>query len=204
MAYNLAEIDSVVGPISNFITCIYGPAGSGKTTLAMQIVSETLNQGGQVLFIDINSGLSMERLQSLVADRQQLKRLLVKKVNSFHEQEMMINKIPLLLEDFGLIIVDSITSFYRINHADYNTKRSLEMQMRILSEASHTIPVVVVNQMYDDLKKGIQRMVAEDIVGKWSDKKIQLYNKPHKIKVITVGEVKEHFYEIKEKGIILV
>ena len=50
------------------ITTVYGPPGSGKSTLCFQYVVAALQQGKQVIYIDTEGGFSVERLHQMDPD----------------------------------------------------------------------------------------------------------------------------------------
>ena len=201
MPFVVDALAPALGPIGNFVTCISGPAGSGKTTLGLQIATAALQAGEQVVFIDAHSGLSMERLQQMVHRTDALKRFLVRKVYNFQEQDTMIARLPEVMEDFGLVIVDSLGGFYRASTIEEASKRQLELQMRVLVEIARYVPVVVTNQVFEDLKARQQRMIAEEIIGFWAEKKVRLSTRPFRMRVVDGEGEREAPYTIAAGGL---
>src|SRR3989339_1589394 len=56
-------IDQLLGGYEkDIITTIYGPAGSGKTTLCLLCAMNTAREGKKVIYIDTENNFSVERL----------------------------------------------------------------------------------------------------------------------------------------------
>ena len=59
------------------VTCIYGPAASGKTTLALMACVEAAKEGKKVLFIDTEEGFSVDRFKQISGDVYLLKNIII-------------------------------------------------------------------------------------------------------------------------------
>ncbi|MCJ2513371.1 MAG: DNA repair and recombination protein RadB [Candidatus Thermoplasmatota archaeon] len=144
---------------NNIITKIYGEAGSGKTNLCLQASRECANIGKKVAYID-SEGVSLERLIQICSDynyKDILSRIIFFNPTSIEEQELMI-KEAIKIKDLGLIIVDTINLFYRINLEDdkEGSMRSFTRQIANLQITSREkkIYAIIVEQVYTD-KNGI-------------------------------------------------
>jgi DNA repair protein RadB len=153
---------------SSTITEIHGESGSGKTNFCLQAARQfTLNRG-KVAFID-SEGVSLERLKQICMT-QNYKKILSKILFftpfSFEEQEKMINNI-LKIKDIGLIIVDTINLFYRINLDDDKEcyMRSFSRQVGNLQIAAREKDVIVLltEQVYTDKNGEIKPFTNRDV-----------------------------------------
>ena len=88
-----------------------------------------------------------------------MKNLLVFQVHSFEEQGDRVNKVARMAEtrgELGLIIVDSLTVFYRLNHDDPLVRNDFIRQIELLTETARkaNIPVLVTSQVYSNINLG--------------------------------------------------
>ena len=141
------------------ITKIFGEAGSGKTNLCLQASRECAIIGKKVAYID-SEGVSLERLIQICSDynyKNILSDIIFFNPSSIEEQESMIEK-AIKIKNLGLIIVDTINLFYRINLEDdkEGSMRSFTRQMANLQIASREkkIYTIVIEQVFTD-KNGI-------------------------------------------------
>jgi DNA repair protein RadB len=151
----------------NTITKIYGEAGSGKTNLCLQASRECSNKNKKVAYID-SEGASLERLNQICKKynyEKLIKNILFYNPLSLEEQEKMI-KNAINLKDLGLIIVDTINLFYRINlEGDKEgAMRSFTRQMVNLQIASRKkeFHVIIVEQVYTDKNGDIKPFTNRD------------------------------------------
>ena len=150
------------GVESGCLTLIYGEAGTGKTNLCMALARNVALQGKKTVYVD-SEGLSMQRLRQMAGeDRERvLKEVLVSEVHSLEDQDRMIGKAIKLAEgntDVGLIVVDSITMFYRLaSREDERAERRVlaGQSAKLLTLARRmNLPVVVTSQVYTDVETG--------------------------------------------------
>ncbi len=150
------------GVESGCLTLIYGEAGTGKTNLCMALARNVALQGKKTVYVD-SEGLSMQRLRQMAGeDRERvLKEVLVSEVHSLEDQDRMIGKAIKLAEgntDIGLIVVDSITMFYRLaSREDERAERRVlaGQSAKLLTLARRmNLPVVVTSQVYTDVETG--------------------------------------------------
>ncbi|MCX8173897.1 MAG: DNA repair and recombination protein RadB [Thermoplasmata archaeon] len=144
------------------ITEIFGEAGSGKTNLCLVLAKNVVLSGKKVMYID-TEGISAERLEQICGkDADKIAReMLVARCYSLEEQQAMVEEAvkKARKENVGLVILDSGTVFYRINigmEEEAGERQSLAGMVNALSKLARTesIPVVITNQVYMDVKKG--------------------------------------------------
>jgi DNA repair protein RadB len=141
------------------ITEIYGEAGSGKTNICLSTAINTAKNGNYVIYID-TEGVSMERFEQLGGNEDIAKKILFYKVYKFSHQTEIIERAINLVEkrnDIALIIVDSMTEFYRAERGveeDLSSKKrsSLAWQLSLLNSIARkkNIAVIITNQVYMD------------------------------------------------------
>ncbi len=147
------------GVESGSLTLLYGEAGSGKTNLCLQAARNVLETGKKVALIDCE-GLSYERISQMFGDKEELlKSLLVFQVHNFEEQGDRVGKVAKMAEsrgELGLIIVDSLTVFYRLNLDDHLTRNDFIRQIDALTETARKmdLPVIVTSQVYSNINMG--------------------------------------------------
>jgi DNA repair protein RadB len=161
------------------ITTLFGPAGSGKSNVAMLSALSVADRGKKVVFIDTENSLSAERIKQLQPQgyKQITKNMIILEPTTFEEQKKFFSDLReiMALEKPDLIVVDSIAKLYRLqlgSEAEIHTT-NIEMahQLALLSELARkrNIPVLVTNQVYADFEhKGDVKMVGGDLLKYWS------------------------------------
>jgi len=105
----------------------------------------------------------MQRLMQMAGEEREkvLREVLVSEVHSLEDQDRMIVKAMKLAEgnpDVGLIVVDSITMFYRLaSREDERAERRVlaGQSAKLLTLARKlNLPVVVTSQVYTDVETG--------------------------------------------------
>jgi DNA repair protein RadB len=153
---------------SGIITKIYGEAGAGKTNLCLQASRECVVAGNKVAYID-TEGISVERLSQICANNYDCKKILdgilFFSPVSFEEQEKMIND-AIKINDVGLIVVDTINMFYRVNleHDREGAIRSFIRQTTNLQIAAREkdLYVILTEQVYTDKDGNIKPFTNRD------------------------------------------
>ncbi len=162
------------------ITTFYGPAGSGKSNIALSSTVSVAKSGKKVIYIDTEGGFSIERIKQLsgnLFDRIS-NNILVFEPTSFQEQKKYIFRtydyVKKQPNSIGLIIIDSISMLYRLELGEEEARQvnvEFGRQMQILSTISrkYNIPVLVTNQVYSpfDSRDSVE-VVGGDIPKYWS------------------------------------
>lgn len=168
------------------ITQVYGPPAAGKTNLALAAAVETAANGGRVLCIDAE-GLSPERLSQLVESRSDVEttsdvtdRIVIRDVHDFSEQRAAIKEAAEVAEELSLIIVDSLTGFYRLERGQEEENgdalRSVTRQVTHLLALArkHDLAVLVTNQVFMDPEADRIRPLGGNSLGHWSGAVVRL------------------------------
>lgn len=142
------------------ITGIYGPAGSGKTLSCMLALLSKDLVHKKIIYIDTESGFYVDRLKQLSPESKDvLKRIIFFFPKSFEElMKISLNIERIVSKDTGLIVVDTISSFYRLEIARKHDQRTLNKEFvsitGVFSQLAkkYDIPVVFTSQVYADMK----------------------------------------------------
>ena len=196
------------------ITTLYGPAGVGKTNVALIAAVAAVRLGKKVVFIDTEGGFSVSRLKQIVSNHKRIiDNILFLKPTSFAEQCKMFEKLKSLVNNrIGLIVVDTISMLYRLERKfgddghDFN--RELGLQIACLSEIARkkNIPVVVTNQVYTGFDTGRISMVGGDILKYGSKALIELQSGNNSVRKAilrkhrSIAVDKEVMFRIVENG----
>lgn len=167
------------GLTTSRFTHVFGEAGSGKTTLALQFVSAACRLGIRVAYVNSEATSPLERLGQITGksftDVEDMIRLISPK--SFEEQGAVIDDLELYArEGTRLVVIDTLTRLYRAALEDKTTNyvahRELNMQAGILKGLARQkdIVVLVLNQVRGAMKKHKDfEPVAKNILDFWSD-----------------------------------
>ena len=172
---------------------IFGKAGSGKTTLALQMALQVCSIGKKVIYIDtegkVTGGkikdISSEEIFSLIN-----RNLKLYVPQNFNEQHQLIEQLDYYLKNqkIGMLIVDTITNHYR--QEILFRKDSKELYEKLAYEVAlfrkiakeKVIPILMMNQSTmrknleenDHLRREQVNPVAKAIMNYWSDREIIL------------------------------
>jgi len=197
------------------ITTIYGPAGVGKTNLAILAAVKVAESGKKVIYIDTEGGFSITRLKQIITNpKKTLGNIIFLKPTNFEEQKKCFEKLKNLVnKNIGLIIVDTISMLYRFERksgeAGFDFSHDLAMQVSYLSEITRrkNIPVLINNQVYTSFDDNSIKMIGGEIL-KYGSKcllEIQpLNNNKRKIlirKHRSIAGEKQVIFEIINEGI---
>ena len=168
------------------ITQVYGDFATGKTTLCLQLCSQSFKIGKKSIYVDTEGSFSPERLLQINPEMD-LKKILIFEPYSFEDQCEVLEKLEEKVnEEIGCIVVDSMVSLYRLKGGTYDEKRDLNRllgkQLLNLSKIArnYNIPVVITNQIYEDFDNGITPL-GGSVLRYWSKIIIKLEKIPEKI-----------------------
>lgn len=204
-------IDSNIGGgiAPQSVTLIYGEPETGKTTLAIQCAFNCALQDGKVLYVDCDNTFSTKRLSQISAGKfeQVAEKVLLIKPKDFREQSAVLDNIQNYTEhNFGLIIVDTLTSLYGAEVAGrsgkaFNVNRELNRQLANLAETAKVrkIPVVVTSQVRSVLDNPSVSVapVANRVLKFWADNIIAMKptDYPQIIKAV-IEKARENPHEV--------
>ena len=160
-------------------THVYGEAAAGKTTLALQFVDAVYRLDYGTIYINSETASPVERLEQITGqtfgELESMVKVLVPK--GFSEQGALIDDLDLYIrEDTKLVIIDTLTKFYRLELEDkatnFSNHRELNRQAGILKGLARRrdLAVVVLNQVRARMEETRDfEPVAKNILDYWSD-----------------------------------
>ncbi len=176
------SLDKLLGggfPVES-VSLIYGEAETGKSSLAVQCAVNCARRGYNSLFIDADGNFSSERLSQIAEHDygETSPLIIIMKPTTFKEQVKTFDHLEkIITEKFGLIVVDTITSLYRLELDNpkeaYLSNRELNRQLAVLTQISKTfgIATLVTSQVRSIPlgARGEMQPVATRVLNYWSD-----------------------------------
>lgn len=143
---------------SGCVTMIYGEAGAGKTNVCLQVARNVAESGRKVIYLD-TEGLSKERLAQLFKGNEDaIRNILISEVHSLEEQTDRIEMASKIVSSgvSSLIIIDSLTMFYRLRHDESKARNEFVRQTEMLLEIArkYDVSVLITSQVYSSLTSG--------------------------------------------------
>ena len=135
------------------VTLVYGEAGSGKTSLALQLSREAIKNSSDsvVLFVD-TEGLSLERMEKIFGTVDQ-GRLLLIRPSSLNDLHQTLTKKMEQHDNVSLIVVDTINAYVRLSYIkdkERSERQFLEMTSVLQPLAENgDFPVLLSAQVYE-------------------------------------------------------
>jgi len=162
------------------VSLVYGEAETGKTSLAVQCAVNCARRGIKPLFIDTDGTFSYERLSQIAEyDYEKISPLMIiMRPITFQEQSRAIDHLEKVITNkFGLIVVDTVTSLYRVEFDDteetYAANRELNRQLAVLTQIAKTcgVAVLVISQVRSvPFGETVEmKPVATRVLNYWSD-----------------------------------
>ena len=155
------NIDTLIGGgfPAGAISHIFGEPGTGKTTLCLQLAINVARSGKRAIFIATDQFPGGRFAQIAGTDMEPLaQKMIVFEVTSFSEQQAVLHKIKKIAkENVGLIALDAMTMYYRLEQA---TSNETMLRHRLANQAlvllglarKHALATVITNQVYADVE----------------------------------------------------
>jgi len=138
------------------ITQFYGPPGSGKTNIALNLAVQCARNGKKTIFVDTEGGLSIERVKQISGPdfEEMASKIIVFEPSTFSEQDQVLKKIEEMFqsgEKADLLVLDSAVALYRVKEGDsFSLNQELGKQMGLLLRIARrfNVAVVITNHVY--------------------------------------------------------
>jgi len=164
---------------SDSVSLVYGEAETGKSSLAIQCAVNCTRAGLKAIFIDSDGTFSSRRLSQIAYhDYEKISPLIILiKPTTFQEQVHALDHLEnYITRKVGLLVVDTITSLYRVELASqkqtFALNRQLNRQIAYLAEitTSHKIATLITSQVRSVLDRDqvVVEPVATRVLKFWS------------------------------------
>ena len=135
------------------VSLVYGEAGTGKTSMALQLSREAIKSYPDhvVLFVD-TEGLSIERMTQIFGESDASKLLMIRPSSLSDLHQTLTNKLE-EHHKISLVVVDTINAYVRLSYMknkQLSSRQFLEMTsiLQPLAEKGD-YPVMITAQVYD-------------------------------------------------------
>ncbi|MHA1155811.1 MAG: AAA family ATPase [Candidatus Heimdallarchaeota archaeon] len=182
--------------IKSKVVHIYGEAGSGKTTVAVQLAVGYSLKNKKVIYIDTEGKVSGEKIKNIVSEEnfdKVNKNIKIYFPRDFEKQHDLIQKLEFYLsnQNIGAIIIDTMTNLYRqamlfkkdtkilyeklAYEVAFLRKLSRDRNITIILVNQATMPKAIKNED-DSLSYNYERInpAAKAIMSYWADREIIL------------------------------
>jgi DNA repair protein RadB len=165
---------------SDSVSLVYGEAETGKSSLAIQCAVNCARAGFKALFVDSDGTFSSRRLSQIAYhDYEKISHLIILiKPTTFQEQVHTLDHLEnYITKKVGLLVVDTITSLYRVELGDqketFELNRELNRQIAYLAEiaTSRRVATLITSQVRSAFLRdrvGVEP-VATRVLRFWSD-----------------------------------
>lgn len=171
------------------ISLLYGQAGAGKTSLAVQSAVLSCRRGEKVLYIDAGGGFTSERLVQ-TAGRwlpEIMENLVFFTPHTFQELMILVEAMDRYVRrNTVALTIDTVTAFYRLGLSNvqqtFTSNRQLNRLMAYLRQlaVAHAIAVIVVSDVRTPIAAfpskplpGVEP-VARRVLNYWSTVSVRL------------------------------
>jgi len=178
---------------NDVITTIYGPPGAAKTNFCL--LAMTAVKDKKILYVDTEGSFSLARFKQVCPYYEEvLERTLFLTPTNYGEQKEAFEFMRKAVDErFGLIIIDSIASLYRlelgVSNDIQNVNRELGLHMALLTEIARKkkIPVIITNQIYTDFDDREKiRTIGGDTVKYWSRAMLEIQKVRGDLRKVTI------------------
>jgi DNA repair protein RadB len=175
------------------ITTIYGPPGAAKTNFCL--LAMTAVKDKKILYVDTEGSFSLARFKQVCPEYEAvLERTIFLNPTTYSEQKEAFEFMRKAVDEkFGLIIIDSIASLYRlelgVSNDIQNVNRELGLHMALLTEIARKkkIPVLITSQVYADFEdKERTRAIGGDIMKYWSRAMLEIQKVRGDLRKVTI------------------
>ncbi len=210
----ITKLDELLGGgiRDSVITDIFGPSGTGKTQLTLQICVNALTNNGIILYQDTSGGFRPERLLDLLKTKNMAPKLLdrvtVGRITNTAEQLSYIDKI-LEIKNISLVVIDNVTDLFSFEYSKESNSLAKHiafmeyMHKLTLVTVQKKIPVVVTNiirKSHYEEKENLDRSISM-----FTHRKIRLAKLNHKYVADVLpsfGSKKVAYYIITHNGLV--
>jgi DNA repair protein RAD51 len=208
----LQKLDQILGGglKSSTITDIFGPSGTGKTQLALQIMLNALSENNKIFYQDTTGNFRPERLMEMAQYKEMRKDFLdnitVGRITNVMEQQNNLDKIS--DSGFSLIVIDNITDLFSFEYPkeeqilEKTTQFSKYMNRLSQITSSTKIPIVITNMIRK--LDTIEQENMDSVISLYTHIKIKLARKQanYEGQVLLDPMKKNHFsYAITKQGL---
>lgn len=162
------------------VSLVYGEAETGKTSLAIQCAINCARMGYKSLFVDSDGTFSSKRLSQIAYyDYEKISPFMIlMKPTTFQEQVRAIDNLDnYITRKFGLMVVDTITSLYRVElegpKETFALNRELNRQIAFLTQIvkTHKVAALITGQVRSVFlgEEISMEPVATRVLKFWSD-----------------------------------
>ncbi|NHI04075.1 hypothetical protein DYY67_1450 [Candidatus Nitrosotalea sp. TS] len=207
----LTGLDSLLGGgiAGGIITDIFGPGGSGKTQLAMQICTNAIHE--KIIYQDTTGGFQPKRMIELMRakdlEHKLLDNLMIARVTHVADQIANLEKISDMHP--SLVVIDSISDLFSFEYS--KESKSLEKHVKFMEYMhslsllciQHKIPVVITNVVRRSGEQDVENL--DKSISIFTHKKIKLTKEGNKFSAQVLpafGAKKEISYGITEQGLV--
>jgi len=186
------------------LNLIYGSPASGKTTMCL-VAAAHYSKQGKVFFIDTENSFSLERIEQIDPEVN-LDNLFVIKAKHFEDQDNAIKKLIQLKDVTKLVIVDSISIYYRkMLQERQNVNPFLSKQLNLLKDLGREgVPVLITAQVYSKMEGDVE-VVGKNMIKNWCDVHVKLSNEQNRVLKLEKHPDKEELvlpFTINDKGLV--